>query len=73
MAMSAAAITYVHRLTAALSAMALTTSFAAAEDPMKGADYIRVVADQMHQLQVVKVEAYRVPRAEIGDRPDRVQ
>jgi membrane fusion protein, heavy metal efflux system len=68
MAMSAAAITYVHRLTAALSAMALTTSFAAAEDPAKGADYIRVGAGQMHQLQVVKVEAhaFRVQRSAIG-------
>ena len=68
MAMSAAAITYVHRLTAALSAMALTTSFAAAEDPAKGTDYIRVGAGQMHQLQVVKVEAhaFRVQRSAIG-------
>jgi cobalt-zinc-cadmium efflux system membrane fusion protein len=68
MAMSAAAITYVHRLTAALSAMALTTSFAAAEDPTKGTDYIRVGAGQMHQLQVVKVEAhaFRAQRSAIG-------
>src|SRR5882757_6761336 len=68
MAMSAAAITYVHRLTAALSAMALTTSFATAEDPTKGTDYIRVGAGQMHQLQVVKVEAhaFRAQRSAIG-------
>ena len=57
-----------HRLTAALSALALTTSLAAAEDPAKGTDYIRVGADQMHQLQVVKVEAYpfRAQRSAIG-------
>jgi cobalt-zinc-cadmium efflux system membrane fusion protein len=68
MAMSAVATTYVHRLTAALSALALTTSFAAAEDPAKGTDYIRVGAGQMHQLQVVKVEAYpfRAQRSAIG-------
>ena len=68
MAMSVAAATYLHRLIAVLFAMALTTSFAAAEDPMKGSDYVRVVAGQMHQLQVVKVEAhaFRVQRSAIG-------
>ena len=68
MAMSVAATTYLHRLIAVLLAMALTTSFAAAEDPMKGPDYVRVVTGQMHQLQVVKVEAYafRVQRSAIG-------
>ncbi len=58
MAMSIAATPYLHRLPAVLFAMALTTSFAAAEGTMKGADYIRVVADQMHQLEVVKVQPY---------------
>ena len=68
MAMSVAAATYLHRLIAVLFAMALTTSFAAAEDPMKGTDYVRVVAGQMHQLQVVKVgaHAFRVQRSAIG-------
>ena len=44
------------------------TSSAVAEGPMKGADFLRVVADQMHQLQVVKVEthAFRVQRSAIG-------
>jgi cobalt-zinc-cadmium efflux system membrane fusion protein len=68
MAMSVAAATYLHRLIPVLFAMALTTSFAAAEDPMKGTDYVRVVAGQMHQLQLVKVEAhaFRVQRSAIG-------
>jgi cobalt-zinc-cadmium efflux system membrane fusion protein len=48
--------------------MALTTSFAMAEATMKGADYVRVVTDQMHQLEIVKVEthAFRVQRSAIG-------
>src|SRR5713226_3733599 len=68
MAMPVAVATYLHRLIAVLFAMAPTTSFAAAEDPMKGTDYVRVVAGQMHQLQVVKVEpyAFRVQRSAIG-------
>jgi membrane fusion protein, heavy metal efflux system len=68
MAMSVAATTSLHRLTAVLFGMALTTSFAAAEEPMKGSDYVRVVNGQMHQLQVVKVEAYpfRDQRSAIG-------
>ena len=41
---------------------------------MKGTDFVRVVADQMHQLEVVKVES---PDAfldqPVRDRPDRVQ
>ena len=68
LARSIAATTYLHRLAAALSAMALTMSFAVAEEPMKGADFIRVGTGQMHQLQVVKVEAYafRAQRSAIG-------
>jgi cobalt-zinc-cadmium efflux system membrane fusion protein len=68
MAVSVAATTYLHRLTAVLFVLVLTTSFATAEDPMKGADYIRVVNGQMHQLQVVKVETYafRDQRSAIG-------
>ena len=45
MAMSVAAATYLHRLIAVLFAMALTTSFAAAEDPMKGADYVALAGE----------------------------
>jgi cobalt-zinc-cadmium efflux system membrane fusion protein len=68
MAMSIAATTYLHRLIAVLFGMALTTSFAAAEGMTKGAEYVRVVTDQMHQLQVVKVEpnAFRVQISAIG-------
>jgi membrane fusion protein, heavy metal efflux system len=68
MAMSIAATTYLHRLIAVLFGMALTSSFAAAEDTTKGTEYVRVVTDQMHQLQVVKVEphAFRVQRSAIG-------
>jgi cobalt-zinc-cadmium efflux system membrane fusion protein len=58
MAMSIAATRYLRRPVAALFALALTTSFAAAEGPAKGADFIRVVGDQMHQLEVVKVAPY---------------
>src|SRR5882672_8618025 len=67
MAMQVAARLCLSRLTTVLLAMALTTSFAAAEDP-KGTDYIRVVTGQMHQLQVVKVEAHAflVQRSAIG-------
>src|SRR5712664_1765902 len=68
MAMSLAATTYLHRLIAVLLGMALTTSFTAAESTTKGTEYVRVVTDQMHQLQVVKVEpyAFRVQRSAIG-------
>ena len=67
MAMSIAATKYLRRLLAVLSAMAPAVSFAA-EGPVKGPDFIRVVPDQMHQLQVVKVEPYpfRIERAAIG-------
>lgn len=57
MAFSIAATSSFRRLTAMLFAAALTTSFAAAEGPMKGPDFVRVVPDQMHQLEVVKVES----------------
>ena len=57
-----------YRLVAMLVGMVLVTSFAAAEGTMKGSDYVRVVSDQMHQLEVVKVEpyAFRVQRSAIG-------
>ncbi|HEY5129196.1 MAG TPA: efflux RND transporter periplasmic adaptor subunit [Bradyrhizobium sp.] len=58
MALSIAVTTYLHRPIAVLFAMALTTSFAAGEDPMKGADYVRVVADQMHQLELIRVSPH---------------
>ena len=58
MALSIAATTYLYRPIAVLFAMALTTSFAAGEEPMKGADFVRVVADQLHQLELVKVSPY---------------
>ena len=59
MATTIAATTYLRRPVAVLFALALTTSFAAAaEGPAKGADFIRVVGDQMHQLEVVKVAPY---------------
>jgi len=68
MAMSLAATTYVHRLIAVLFGLALTTSVAVAESTTKGTETVRVVTDQMHQLQVVKVEphAFRVQRSAIG-------
>jgi len=58
MVMSVAATTCLRRPVAVLFALALTTSFAAAEGPVKGADFIRVVGDQMHQLEVAKVAPY---------------
>jgi cobalt-zinc-cadmium efflux system membrane fusion protein len=58
MARSVAVTTHLRLATVVLSAMALMTSFAAAEGPIKGADFVRVVADQMHQLEVVKVKPY---------------
>jgi cobalt-zinc-cadmium efflux system membrane fusion protein len=58
MAMSIAAATCLRRPAAVLLALALTTSFAAAEGPVKGPDFLRVTADQMHQLDVVKVTPY---------------
>jgi cobalt-zinc-cadmium efflux system membrane fusion protein len=46
------------RLLALLFGGTLMASFAMAEGPMKGADFLRVVPDQMHQLQIVKVRTY---------------
>jgi cobalt-zinc-cadmium efflux system membrane fusion protein len=68
MVMSLAATTYVHRLIAVLFGMALTTSVTVAESTTKGTETVRVVTDQMHQLQMVKVEphAFRVQRSAIG-------
>lgn len=61
------------RLIAMLFGMALATSSTAAEGTkkegtIKGVDYVRVVSDQMHQLEVVKVTpyAFRVQRSAIG-------
>jgi cobalt-zinc-cadmium efflux system membrane fusion protein len=58
MAFSIAATSWFRRLTAVPFAAVLTISFAAAEGTTKGTDYVRVVADQMHQLEVVKVAAH---------------
>ena len=68
MAISVAGARYVRRPIALLFGMALMTSFAMAEATVKGADYVRVVTDQMHQLEIVKVEthAFRVQRSAIG-------
>ena len=46
----------------------LMASFAMAEGSMKGADFLRVVPDQMHQLQIVKAGSYafRVQTSAIG-------
>ena len=46
----------------------LMASFAAAEGAMKGPDFLRVVPDQMHQLQIVKVasHAFRAQTSAIG-------
>ena len=46
------------RLLAPLFGGTLMASFAVAEGPTKGADFLRVVPDQMHQLQIVKVGTY---------------
>jgi cobalt-zinc-cadmium efflux system membrane fusion protein len=67
--MSATAKANLLRLIAPLFGVSLMTSSAAvAEGPMKGTDFLRVVADQMHQLQIVKVEAhaFRTQRSAIG-------
>jgi membrane fusion protein, heavy metal efflux system len=71
--MSITAKTHFVRLMAALFGVSWLassgmTSFAMAEGTMKGTDFIRVVPDQMHQLQVVKVEsrAFRTQRSAIG-------
>src|SRR3979490_2389343 len=58
MAMSIAATACLRRPVAVLFALALTTSFGAAEGPLKGGDFIRVVGDQLHQLEVVEVAPY---------------
>ena len=66
--MSIFAKTHLLRLIAPLFGVSLMASSAAAEDPVKGPDFLRVVADQMHQLQIVKVEthAFRAQRSAIG-------
>jgi cobalt-zinc-cadmium efflux system membrane fusion protein len=68
MAISVAATSYSSRLVAMPFVLALTSSLAAAEPTTKGADFVRVVADQMHQLEIVKVEpyAFKVQRSAIG-------
>jgi membrane fusion protein, heavy metal efflux system len=58
MAVSISAPWSLRGLTAGLFAMALATSSASPEGTMKGKDFVRVVADQMHQLEVVKAESY---------------
>jgi cobalt-zinc-cadmium efflux system membrane fusion protein len=66
--MSITAKPHLLRLAVPLLGMSLMASAAMAEGPMKGADFLRVVADQMHQLQIVKVEnyAFRAQRSAIG-------
>src|SRR5882724_11040634 len=46
------------RLLAPLFGGTLMASFAVAEGPLKGPDFLRVVPDQMHQLEIVKVGSY---------------
>jgi membrane fusion protein, heavy metal efflux system len=55
-------------LLAPLFGGALMASFAVAESAMKGPDFLRVVPDQMHQLQIVKAasHAFRGQTAAIG-------
>jgi cobalt-zinc-cadmium efflux system membrane fusion protein len=66
--MSIIAKPHLLRLAVPLFGVSLMASAAMAEGPMKGADFLRVVADQMHQLQIVKVEnyAFRAQRSAIG-------
>ena len=66
--MSISAKAHLRRLVVPLLGVSLITTPAMAEGPTKGADFLRVVADQMHQLQVVKVEthAFRAQRSAIG-------
>jgi cobalt-zinc-cadmium efflux system membrane fusion protein len=68
MATSIAATTCLHCVIRVLFGMAMTTSVTAAESTTKGTDYVRVGTDQMHQLNVVKVEpyAFRVQRSAVG-------
>ena len=56
------------RLLTLLFGGTLMASFAVAEGPVKGADFLRVVPDQMHQLQIVKVVtfAFRAQTAAVG-------
>jgi len=56
------------RLLALLFGGPLMASLAVAEGPVKGADFLRVVPDQMHQLQIVKVAtvAFRAQTAAVG-------
>ncbi|MBA2400359.1 MAG: hypothetical protein H0V72_16965, partial [Bradyrhizobium sp.] len=65
--MSNSAKTHFVRLIAALLGVSMASP-ALAEGPMKGVDFVRVVPDQMHQLEVVKVESrpFRTQRSAIG-------
>lgn len=58
MAVSIAVASLRHGLSAVLFFAALHMSAAAAEGTKKGADFVRVVPDQLHQLAVVKVESH---------------
>src|SRR5204863_7581523 len=58
MALSIAVTSSLHRLRAVIFIAALHTAVGAAEGTMKGADFVRVVPEQLHQLEVVKVESY---------------
>jgi cobalt-zinc-cadmium efflux system membrane fusion protein len=58
MAVSIAVTSSLHGLRVVLFFAALHISVAAAEGTTKGADFVRVVPDQLHQLEVVKVESY---------------
>jgi membrane fusion protein, heavy metal efflux system len=68
MATSVAPTGYVRGLIALLFWHGDDDIVAPAEATMKGTDYVRVVTDQMHQLEIVKVEthAFRVQRSAIG-------
>ena len=72
MAVSIAVTSSLHGLRAVLFVAALHTSVAAAEGPTKGADFVRVVPEQLHQLEVVKVElhAFLDQRSAIVDRKE---
>ena len=58
MAVSVAVTSSLHGLMAVLFVAALHISVAVAEGTTKGADFVRVVPEQLHQLEVVKVESY---------------
>src|SRR5258705_5066689 len=64
--MSMTAKVHLLRLLAPLFGGTLMASFAVAEGPMKGPDFLRVVPDQMHQLQIVKVGSYSFRRQTSG-------